>query len=78
MINSDRTIITVVPNVGTDWRSDEAKKLVTLMLEAKIAAEKDDRIIEAQRNTEIDAMLSVDAPFTMLMRSVADRYRQAI
>lgn len=55
--------------------ANQAKKLVTLMLEARIAVEKNDKKEAAQKNTEIDMMLSIDAPFTMLMRSVAERYR---
>lgn len=55
--------------------ANQAKKLITLILESKNASEANDRITEAQRNAEIEDMLSVDAPFTMLMRSVAERYK---
>lgn len=51
-----------------------AKKLITLILESKLAQESGDYETEAIRNNEIEEYLSENTPFTMLMRNVANRY----
>ena len=51
-----------------------ANKLITLILESKNAKDKNNNIEEAVKNAEIESFLSNDAPFSMLMRNIANRY----
>ena len=52
----------------------QAKKLVNLMFERKIAIDKKDSVEMARKEIQIREMLTENAPFTMLMRSVANKY----
>ncbi len=55
--------------------SRQCKRLLSLMLKERRAFEESDQAALAESGTEIDRMLSINAPFTMLMRSVAAQYR---
>ncbi len=52
----------------------QAKKLVNLMFERKIAIDNKDSVEIDRKEIQIREMLTENAPFTMLMRSVAKRY----